>query len=238
MGRRSGKRGEGQKAVLAYLEEGGRRRRVHFVVYDYATDRAEEAVNDADALRLASCAKDEPLHLPMDGDEHRESFEELLRIDRKARQAIADRDRSGARMVADLQKRRRGDDRGVSKLIGILADAVDDGRLPEEDAEAAHAVLDSAQFRSWPGKARELLAAHESDGDAAGLARDIARFSKSIYAEDRAGDGGGGNAGTASAGGGRSGGDGAGRLVLVGAQFVMEGYDPRLGQEGLERHME
>ena len=238
MGRRSGKRGEGQKAVLAYLEEGGRRRRVHFVVYDYATDRAEEAGNDADALRLASCAKDEPLHLPMDGAEHRESFEELLRIDRKARQAIADRDRSGARMVADLQKKRRGDDRGVSKLIGILADAVDDGRLPEEDAEAAHAVLDSAQFRSWPGKARELLAAHESDGDAANLARDIARFSKSIYAEDRVDDGGGGDAGNAAAEGGGIGGAGAGRLVLVGAQFVMEGYDPRLGQEGLERHME
>ena len=230
MGRRSGRRGGGQRAVLAYLQEGGRTRRVHFVVYDYAEDRAEVAENDADALRLASCAKGEPTHLPMDGAEHRESFEELLRIDKKARQAIADRDRSGARMVADLQ-RKRGD---VSKLLAVLSDAVDDGRLPEEDAEAAHAVLDSAQFRSWPGKARELLGAYDAGAvDAAALADDIRVFGRRIYAEDRAAGGGDVEGG----GGAEEGGDGAGRLVLVGAQFVMEEYDSRLGQKGLERHM-
>ena len=234
MGRRSGKKGEGQKAVLAYLQEDGRRRRMHFVVYDYSTDRADAVENDADALRLASCAKDEPTHLPMDGAEHRESFEDLLRIDRKARRAIANRDRSGARMVADLQKKRRGDNQSVQNIVRILSAAFEDGRLPEEDADAAHAVLTSAQFRSWPGKARELLATHEAGGDAAGLARDIARFGKSIYVEDRASDG-GDDAGDAAAG---NGGNGTERLVLVAAQFVMDKYDPRLSQKGLERHME
>ena len=238
MGRRSGRRGEGQKAVLAYLQEGGRRRRVHFVVYDYAADRAEESENDADALRLASCAKGEQTHLPMDGPEHLESFEELLRIDRKARQAIADRDRSGARMVADLQKRRGGDDRSVSRLQAILVDAYGDGRLSEEDAEAAHSVLESAQFRSWPGKARDLLEAYEADGDAARLAEDIRKFGRSIYAEDReGGDAAGGSAGARGAEGDGDSGDAA-RLVLIGAQFVMAEYDPGLGQKGLERHME
>ena len=238
MGRRSGRRGEGQRAVLAYLQEDGRRRRVHFVVYDYATDRAEAVENDADALRLASCAKAEPRHLPMDGPEHRESFEDLLRIDRKARQAIADRDRSGAKIVADLRKRCQGDDRSVSKLLGIMVDAVDGGQLPEDDANAAHGILSSAQFRSWPGKARELLDAYKAEGDAAGLVRDILRFGKRIYVEDRDGSGGddakgGGGDGAAA---GRD--DGTARLVLVAAQFVMDKYDPRPSQKGLERHME
>ena len=238
MGRRSGRRGEGQRAVLAYLREGGRRRRVHFVVYDYATDKAEEAENDAAALRLASCAKGEQTHLPMDGPEHLESFEELLRIDRKARQAIADRDRSGARVVADLRKRRSGDDRSVSKLQAILVGAYDGGLLEDEDAEAAMSVLDSTQFRSWPGKARELLGAYESDGDAVRLAEDIRRFGRSVYAEDR--EGGSDAAGAASGADSDAAGaaSGAERLVLVGAQFVMEEYDPKLGQKGLERHME
>ena len=236
MGRRSGKRGEGQKAVLAYLQEGGRTRRVHFVVYDYATDRAEAAENDADALRLASCAKAEPVHLPMDGPEHRESFEELLWIDSKARQAIADRDKSGAKKVADLRKRRKRDDRNVSKLLGILVDAVDGGQLPEDDANAAYNILSSAQFRLWPGKARELLGVYEADGSAAGLVRDILQFGRRIYVEDRAGSGGGdaGRDHDATVGDNGS----AARLVLVAAQFVMDKYNPLHVQEGLERHME
>ena len=236
MGRRSGRRGEGQRAVLSYLQEDGRRRRVHFVVYDYAADRAEAVENDVDALRLASCAKGEPLHLPMDGQEHRESFEELLRIDRKARQAIAGRDRSGARIVADLRKRRGGDDRNVSKLLGIMVDAVGDGQLPEDDANAAHGILSSAQFRSWPGKARELLDAYKADGDAVGLVRDILRFGRSIYVEDRDGSGGDDAGSGEDATAGRDG--AAARLVLVAAQFVMDEYNPRPSQKGLERHME
>ena len=134
-------------------------------------------------------------------------------------------------MVADLQ-RKRGD---VSKLLAVLSDAVDDGRLPVEDADAAHAVLDSVQFRSWPGKAREMLGAYDAGGvDAVALAGDIRAFGRRIYAEDRAA-----GSGDDKGGGGAEGGaGGAGRLVLVGAQFVMEEYDSRLGQKGLERHME
>ena len=248
MGRRSGRRGEGQRAVLAYLQEGKEQtRRVHFVVYDYATDRAEAAESDADALRLASCARDEPTHLPMDGADHCESFEELLRIDRKARQAIADRGRSGAKMVADVQQKRKAEDRDIPKLQKILIGAVRDGgpqqpppggagaagddRLPEEDANEAYRLLGSDQFRLWRGQAHRLLAAYEADGDARRLANEILRFGRSIYAEDRAGDA--PAPAPSPAGAGR---DGAARLTLIGAQFVMGEYDPRLGQKGLDRH--
>ena len=246
MGRRSGRRGEGQRAVLAYLQEGkARTRRVHFVVYDYATDRAEAAESDADALRLASCARDEPTHLPMDGADHRESFEELLRIDRKARQAITDRGRSGAKIVADVQQKRKAEDRDIPKLQRILigavrdggpqpppggAGAAGDGRLPEEDANEAYRLLGSDQFRLWRGQARRLLAAYEADGDARRLANEILRFGRSIYAEDRAGDG------VVPAPAPSPAGDDDARLTLIGAQFVMGEYDPRLGQKGLDRH--
>ena len=248
MGRRSGRRGEGQKAVLAYLQEGGRgrARRVHLVVYDYATDRAEAAGNDADALRLASCARDEATHLPMDGADHRESFEDLLWIDRRARQAIADRGRDGAKMVADMQRKRKAEDRDIPRLQKILigaagdggpqraqgdAGAAGDGRLPEEDANEAYRLLGSDQFRLWRGQAGRLLEAYEADGDARRLASEILRFGKRIYADDRAEDGGG--EGDAQS---RAGTAGAARLVLIGAQFVMGEYDPRLGRKGLDRH--
>ena len=248
MGRRSGRRGEGQKAVLAYLQEGGRgrARRVHLVVYDYAADRAEVAGNDADALRLASCARDEATHLPMDGADHRESFEDLLWIDRRARQAIADRGRDGAKMVADMQRKRKAEDRDIPRLQKILigaagdggpqqaqgdAGAAGDGRLPEEDANEAYRLLGSDQFRLWRGQAGRLLAAYEADGDARRLASEILRFGRHIYADDRAEDGGG--EGDAQS---RAGADGAAKLVLIGAQFVMGEYDPRLGRKGLDRH--
>ena len=232
MGRRSGRRGEGQKAVLAYLQEGGRgrARRVHLVVYDYATDRAEAAGNDADALRLASCARGEATHLPMDGADHRESFEDLLWIDRRARQAIEDRGRDGAKMVADVQRKRKTEDRDIPGLQKILIGAAGDGSLPEEDANEAYRLLGSDRFRLWRGQARRLLTAYEADGDARRLASEILRFGRRIYADDRAGDGGGGDA---QAGAGAA---DAARLVLIGAQFVMGEYDSRLGRKGLDRH--
>ena len=255
MGRRSGRRGEGQKAVLAYLQEGGRgrTRRVHFAVYDYATDRAEAAGSDADALRLASCARDAPTHLPMDGADHRESFEELLRIDRKARQAIADRGREGAKMVADMQRKRKTGDRDIQKLQKILIDAVrddsdhrhsappggagaaGDDRVPEEDANKAYKLLGSNRFRPWRDTARRMLAAYEADGDARRLANEVLRFERIVCAGDGEADGGGGDGGGDGARAGAEGGTAA-DLVLIGAQFVMDEYDPDVGRKGLDRH--
>ena len=235
MGRRSGRRGEGQKAVLAYRHEGRHGHRVHFVVYDYATDTAKEAEDDADALRLASCAKDERTHLPMDGADHRESFEELLRIDGKARRAMADRDRSGAKLVADLQQKRKEGDQYVSKLRGILVGALDDGKMTIEDADAANAVLVSDQFRQRPDKARNWIGAYESDGDATSLVQNILKFGRGIYAEDRNEKGAAGIGADATGTVGDKI-DDAG-LVLIGAQFIMDEYDSKLVQKGLEQHM-
>ena len=228
MGRRSGQHGEGQKAVLAYLQEGGITRRVHFVVYDYETRRAVVPDNDTDAIRLAACARDAPLHLPMDGAEHRESFEELLRIDGEARAAIADKDRDGRKKVADLQKRRREGDLNASKLQDALVDAAANEGLSQEDADAAYGLLESDRFRAWPAKTRELLAAYNVDGDAERLARGVQKFADSIYIGDgnQDGSGAGGASGNATAG-----------LSLVGAVFIMRDFDPDLGRKGMDRHL-
>ena len=248
MGRRSGRRGEGQKAVLAYLHEGegGRTRRVHFVVYDYDTDKAEVAGNDADALRLASCARDAPTHLPMDGADHRESFEDLLWIDRKARQAIADRSMDGAKMVADMQQKRKKGDKDIQKLQKILIEAASDtsqqpsqgdvgaagaDMLRAEAANEAFILLGSDQFRLWPDDVRKLLAAYEGDGNARRLAKEILQFGKRFEPRDGANDGSGGGGARAGAGG-----DDAANLVLIGAQFIMDEYNPGLGRRGLDRH--
>ena len=251
LGRRSGRRGEGQKAVLAYLQEGGRgwTRRVHFVVYDYATDRAEVAGNDADALQLASCTMDAPTHLPMDGADHRDSFDDLIWIDHKARDAIADMGRDGAKMVADMQQVRKKGDKDIQKLQKILIDAVrdggqqepsqgdvgaaGDGRLPEEDADEAYRILGSDQFRLWHGEARRMLEAYEADRNVRRLANEILRFGKRFELRDGANGNSTESGESARAGSGR---DGIANLVLIGAQFVMDEYDPRLGRRGLDRH--
>ena len=248
MGRRSGRRGEGQKAVLAYLQEGRRgwSRRVHFVVYDYDTGRAEAVENDADALRIASCTMDAPTYLPMDGPDHRESFDDLIWIDRKARQAIVDRGRDGAKMVADMQRKRKKGDKDIQKLQRILIGAARGGTqqqsqgdagaagtdmLLEDKANEAFLLLGSDQFRLWPDDVRKLLAAYEADGNARRLAKEILQFGKRFEPRDGAnGDSGGGGARAGS------GGDGSTNLVLIGAQFVMDEYNPGLGHKGLDRH--
>ena len=228
MGKRSGQCGEGQKAVLAYLQEGERTRRVHFVVYDYETRRAVVPDNDTDAIRLAACARDTKLHLPMDGDEHRESFEELLRIDGECRVAIAVRDRDGRKKVAELQRRPREGDLVASRLQDALINAVDNERLSQYDASAAYSLLESKQFRAWTYEMRELLQAYEVDGDAEHLARDVQRLADRIHIEDE-------DIGSSDTGADES---KSTSLRLVGAMFIMKGFDPDLGRKGIERHLD
>lgn len=215
MGRRSGKRGQGQKAVLAYLQE-GRMCRVHFVIYDYATCRAEVPENDADAIGLASCTRGTPLHLPMDGEEHRESFDELLDIDCKARKAVRDSGRESRRKVNELRTRQKRD-----IDLGILTDAVIAGKLSKEDADAAYNILKSEQLSSWrPDMARIQK---EYAEDPTGMCDALRRLADRLYAGDREPEA-------------KTPAEQDAELKLIGALFVMESFDPKFGKRGLERH--
>ena len=209
MGRRSGKKGEGRKVVLAYLQEDGQTRRVHFVVYDYATGRAEVPENDSEAIGLISCAKGTDLHLPMDGEEHRESFEELLRIDAEARGAIRDMNEEGKKKVLDLKKKSRSD-----LDLNVLVEAVAGGRLPQEDADEAYRILSSHEMGPWTSTVKDILREYESDP--ARMCREIRQLADRIYLEDRAVD----KVAPVKA---------DSRLVLVGAMFVMDGLGPGKG---------
>ena len=228
LGRRSGRRGEGQKAVLAYLEEGERTRRVHFVVYDYEDRRAMVPDNDTDAIRLVACKRDTPTYLPMDGAEHRESFKELLRIDGKARAAIVERDRDGRKKVADLQKRRKEGDHVASKLQDVLVSSATQGRLTSKDANFMYGLLESDQFKAWPNKLRDLLKGYNDDGDTERLVQNMQKLADDIYVTDRD------SVTSVTKGMDEKKVD---DLRLVGAMFIMENFDPDLGLKGMDRHL-
>ena len=216
MGRRSGKRGEGQKAVLAYLQE-GRTRRVHFVIYDYATGRAEVSENYADAIALVACSESTPLHLPMDGEDHRESFEQLLVIDHKAREAVGEAGKARKRKAHELQMQQKPTD-----TIKILVDAVLAGKLTEEDAEAARRVLESEHLRAWRPEMDKIQKQHEDDP--ATMCRALQRLETNLYAGDREADS-------------KTPTEQDADLKLVGAMFIMDSFDPNFGKKGLEKHI-
>ena len=178
LGRSSGRRDEGRKAILVSLRD-GQVRRVRCGIR-HTTDKAEVTDTDTDAIRLALCAKTTPLRLPMDGKEHRKSFEELLRIDKLARQAVLDRDRDGGRRVADLQRKKGQHDKNALELVLELVRAAMGGRITHEDAEEAKLVLESARMRSWPAKSKEFLEGYRAAKDPAALADRIRRFADSI----------------------------------------------------------
>jgi len=181
MGRRSGRKRNGQKVVLAYLQEKPARR-VHFVIYDYEKNRAEIPDNDTDAIKLAACAKDEPRHLPMDcSDEHAESFRELLKVDEIAREAIRNRDIDGSRQAIDLIQKRDRLDRNLTKLRRLLAKAMTNGQITEEDAEDANSIVTSNSMRPWPNKITEWLSTYNDSDDLTKLADTIKRFAKRTY---------------------------------------------------------
>lgn len=230
MGRRSGKRGDGQKVVLAYRNGGSER--VDFVVYDYETDEAVKSDQMA-ALRLARCGRDEPTHLPMDIDGHRESFMELLRIDRKARQAIDDSDKGGERERAEVMKKLTPVDKDISKLERILIEAMNDGQLDVKKADKALRLLGLEQIKSWHDEVQALLemSSLDDDGNAARLVQGVCEIADKIHADLRGAD---------DAGDKKEGDDDAAtpsRPVLIGAQFIMGEYRPRISADSLERHM-
>ena len=216
MGRRSGKRGEGQKAVLAYLQE-GRTRRVHFVIYDYATDRAEVSDNDRDAIGLVACTEGTPLHLPMDGEDHRESFEQLLAIDCKAREAIRHTDREGKKKAAELRTRQK-----PAFDSKILLDAMNAGELTEEDANAVLNIIKSEQMHNWQSAVRDICEQHKDD--AASMCKAILHLADQLYMKDREP-------------GAKTPAERDAKLKLVGAMFIMDSFDPGFGKKGLKKHI-
>ena len=165
MGRRSGKKDERQGAVLAYLQEKPERR-VYFVMYDFKTDNAYVPDDDSDAIRMASCSEDELIHLPMDGEDNRESFEILLDIDTKARDAIKKKNDTVLEHVKNIKKGKQDKHtKNVIRINEIVLDQIRNGFMTQDDGEAVVNIIKSDYVKPWADTLENLLASYERNGD-------------------------------------------------------------------------
>jgi len=185
LGRRSGKRGEGQRAVLAYLQERPERR-VYFVRYDFETGQAQVPDDDSEAIRLASCTRDTPPHLPMDGAGSQESFEILLKIDPKARDAIRQNNDTVSSYVRALHSRKRQKhDKNVESVSNIIMDAILDGSVVKDEGKEAINVTKSEYLRHWADDLGSLLSEYERGHDVAGLINGVKKMSQWIGIQEK-----------------------------------------------------
>ena len=224
MGRRSGKRGDSQKAVLAYLQEKPERR-VYFVVYDYSTMRAVVPDDDSEAIGLAMCCAAESKHLPMDGADNRESFNQLLKIDEVARKTIRGKNSSVRLLVKKaMSDRKRRHDKNVQEINKIIIAGIRSGQITKDDGEAAMNIVRSHSIRPWEDDISSLLAEYKRSNDAPALAAAIRQ--KGLWlgvVEEREWER------PAES-------DQESDLRLVGAMFVTrESFDPLADKKGVEK---
>ena len=227
LGRRSGKMGDnGQKAILAYLQEGPERR-VYFVQYDFETDRALIPDDDSEAIRLASCARDTPMHLPMDGTGNQESFELLLKIDPKARRAIKENNDTISSYVRDLHsKKSKQHDRNVDEVSKIMMGAILNGEIVRDEGKEVIRIAKSEYVRHWADDLNSLLLEYGRDQDTGTLMNGIKRMSEWIGIKEKAEPIRDAEEEQAA----------ELRLKLVGAMFITpEKFDDSPGRRGLDK---
>ena len=224
MGRRSGKKGEEQKAVLAYLQEEPERR-VYFVIYNYKSDKAYVPDDDSDAIRTASCAKGESLHLPMDGEDNRESFELLLGIDQKARNAIKEKNDQVLEYVRDIKRGRKDrHEKNITRINQIIIEQIMNGNITKGAGEAVMRIVKSDYVKPWEDTIHSILAEYERNGDVKAAIAAIDTVGKRIGLDEKPAIMPVEDAQDTS-------------LKLVGAMFITgDKFDPELGKKGLDMY--
>ncbi len=185
MGRRSGKQERGRYAILGYLQERPERR-VYFVVYDRTRDKAYVPDDDFEAINMISCNVDTPTYLPMDGPNNQESFEMLLDIDRKARDAI---DRKNDQIIQYVKesvgKKRQQYDKDVSKIKKIIIDATINGHITKDDGREVTNIIKSEYVRAWQDDIREYLLDYDRTQDIDSLVSSIKKMSEFIGLQEK-----------------------------------------------------
>ena len=186
LGRRSGKKGAAQKAVLAYLQEKPEHR-VYFVVYDYSSGKTIVPDDDTEAIELVMCGDGEPLHLPMDGNDNRESFNQLLKIDNAARKAIREKNSSILLLVEKRRyNRKQKHEKNIKAINRIVLDGIRNGKLTKQDAEATLKIVRSRNIRPWEDDIDGLLAEYRNENDPAALVTAIRKKGKFLgYIEEQ-----------------------------------------------------
>ena len=225
MGRRSGKRGDGQRAILSYLQTKPERR-VYFVVYDYKLDSAHVPDDDSDAIQAATCVADEPRHLPMDSASDHESFEHLLKIDKKAREAIRKKNDKVLEYVNDIKReRKRRYERNITVIKQTVVEGTMQGVITRQDGKFVTDIIKSANLKPWEDDINYLLAEYKRNNDAGALVAGIKVMGNQIGLVKRPKP-----ARPVASSQGAA-------LKLVGAMFITgEKFDPNLWKKGVERY--
>ncbi len=226
IGRRSGKKEESQKTVLAYLQEKPERR-VYFVHYDFTTDRARVPDDDSEVIRLASCNQDTQIHLPMDGADNQESFELLLKIDQKAQRAIIEKNDMVTTHVRNLKSKNRSQhEKNITEISKIIMDAILSGKIVKDDGKGAINTVKSEYVRHWSGDLNSLLSEYNRCQELSGLITGIKKLSEWIGIQEKT------DAVKEKEEEQRAEPD----LKLVGAMFITpEKFDESLGRKGLDK---
>ena len=182
MGRRTGKKGEGNGAILAYLQENPNRR-VYFVRYDFKTQKADVPDDEFDVIRDVRCAVDIPIHLPMDDIDHQTSFDLLLQMDKEARVAIREKNDY---VTEYARKRQTGPERNEfvkvsDEIKNVLVDAEN---ISGDDGETVYQILDSGYARPWTDKLKEFLTDYKRDKNVDSLIFKIKELGKDMGMEN------------------------------------------------------
>lgn len=181
-GRRSGKRGKGNRAVLAYLQEKSERR-VYFVRYE--NGKAYVPDDDFDAIQDAACGMKEPLYLPMDGEDNRESFELLIDIDKNARIAIREKNNQVQEYVKDFkQKRKTNYEKNVSSIISVLIRETMNGNLPKQTGNSIMDVIKSEYIRPWEDHISDILSEYNRSKDIDSMVAELQKIGQWIDIKD------------------------------------------------------
>ena len=190
IGRRSGKAGDDSKkeCVLAYVRTKPERR-VYFVIYDYEKDEAYVPENEYDAVSKARCRPDDAMYLPMDSDDHQKSFEELIRIDKKAREAITYSDDVVRQYVK--KPKSTGFEKTRTKLRRMIKNAYKSDKMNKIDSESVGRmadILSRKELQPWDAELQDIARRYEDDGDMNVLINGLDRIGRQVGINEETAD--------------------------------------------------
>ena len=183
MGRRSGKKGSDQKVILTYLQKKSGHH-VYFVTYNFAKNEILVPDDDSVMINEVACGVDEPVYLPMDGSNNSESFQYLLLIDKKARDAIIEKNRKVLEEVMNPH-RKDSHEKIVSKIHDIITKEVLHGNIAMDDGELITDLIKSHYLRAWEDDLRWYVAEYERNKNINALITEIKIIRKRIGLDDK-----------------------------------------------------
>ena len=163
MGRRGGKVGSEKRCVLAYVREKPERY-VYFVVYNFKKAIAYVPENEYDAVNEVKCFPEEPSYLPMDESDNIASFKQLLRIDKKAREAIKTND---DKIKTNAKITNRSYETTRKSIKQIIGNAYNTGKADAERLEKTIEIIDRVELQVWENDLKNIKLRYEDSKDIA-----------------------------------------------------------------------